>query len=98
MDMTNLAEATAAHLGGVAGIGVEVRSDADLARAVGAGFNVKAIDALRQSGVTGGELAPEPPPHLPPPPLHSFCTAGVGQKPTGVLAHFPPGARTLIAV
>ena len=37
MDMTNLAEATAAHLGGVAGIGVEVRSDADLARAVGAG-------------------------------------------------------------
>ena len=56
MDMTNLAEATAAHLGGVAGIGVEVRSDADLARAVGAGFNVKAIDALRQSGVTGGEL------------------------------------------
>ena len=27
-----------------------------MARAVGAGFNVKAIDALRQSGVTGGEL------------------------------------------
>ena len=25
-------------------------------RAVAAGFNVKAIDALRQSGVTGGEL------------------------------------------
>ena len=56
MNMTNLAEATAAHLGGVAGIGVEVGSDADLARAVAAGFNVKAIDALRQSGVTGGEL------------------------------------------
>ena len=56
MDMTNLAEATAAHLGGVAGIGVEVGSDADLARAVAAGFNVKAIDALRQSGVTGGDL------------------------------------------
>ena len=56
MDMSNLAEATAAHFGGVAGIGVEVRSDADLARAVGAGFKVKAIDALRQSGVTGGEL------------------------------------------
>ena len=38
--------------------------------------------------------SPEPPPHLPPPPLHSFCTAGMGQKPTGVLAHFPTGART----
>ena len=51
-----MAEATAARLGGVAGTGVEVGSDADLARAVAAGFNVKAIDALRQSGVTGGEL------------------------------------------
>ena len=37
---------------------------------------------------------PEPPPHLPPPPLHSFCTVRVGQEPTGVLAHFPTGART----
>ena len=56
MDMTNLAEATAAHLGGVAGMGVEVRSDPDLACAVAAGFNVEAIDALRRIGVTGGEL------------------------------------------
>ena len=56
MNMNNMAEATAARLGGVAGVGVEVGSDADLARAVAAGFNVKAIDALRQSGVTGGEL------------------------------------------
>ena len=37
-------------------MGVEVRSDPDLARAGAAGFNVKAIDALRKSGVTGGEL------------------------------------------
>ena len=44
--------------------------------------------------LAGRHRAPATPPHLPPPPLHSFCTAGVGQKPTGVLAHFPPGART----
>ena len=56
MDMTNLAEATAARLGGSAGIGAEVRSDADLARAVAVGFNVGVIDTLRQSGVTGADL------------------------------------------
>ena len=38
--------------------------------------------------------SPGPPPPLPPPLLFSFCTARVGQIPTGVLAHFPTGART----
>ena len=52
----SLAEAAAARLGGGAGIGVEVRSDADLAGAVAGGFRVKAIDALKESGLTEAEV------------------------------------------
>ena len=52
----SLAEAAAACLGGGAGIGVEVRSDADLAGAVAGGFRVKAIDALKESGLTEAEV------------------------------------------
>ena len=48
--------AAAARLGGAACIGLEVRSDADLASAVASGFGVKAIDALKQSGVTDAEV------------------------------------------
>ena len=46
-----------ARLGGAAGIGLEVKSDADMARAVAAGFTVKAIDALRRNGVTDREVS-----------------------------------------
>jgi putative toxin-antitoxin system antitoxin component (TIGR02293 family) len=53
----SLAEAAAACLGGGAGIGVEVRSDADLAGAVAGGFRVKAIDALKESGLTEAEVS-----------------------------------------
>ena len=57
MDVSrSVAEAVAFLLGGVAGIGREVHSDADLADAVAGGFNVKAIDALKQSGVTDAEV------------------------------------------
>ena len=57
MDTTrNVAEAVAARLGGVAGIGLEVHSDADLADAVANGFRVKSIDALRDGGVTEAEV------------------------------------------
>ena len=52
----SVAEEEAGFLGGVAGIGREVHSDADLADAVAAGFDVKAIDALKQSGVTDAEV------------------------------------------
>lgn len=48
--------AAVARLGGAAGIGLEVKSDGDMARAVAAGFTVKAIDALRRSGVTDREV------------------------------------------
>ncbi len=57
MDVTPSLAAAAVRLGGGAGIGIEVRSDADMARAVAAGFTVQAIDALRQSGVTDREVA-----------------------------------------
>ena len=57
MDVTHtVAEAVAARLGGVAGVGLEVRSDADMAGAVISGFRVKAIDALREGGVTEAEV------------------------------------------
>ena len=53
----SVAEAAAVLLGGVAGIGLEVHADADLADAVAGGFDVQAIDALKQSGVTEAEVA-----------------------------------------
>ena len=53
----SLAEAAAARLGGVAGIGVEVHSDADLPGAVASGFRVEAIDALKESGLTEAEVS-----------------------------------------
>ena len=57
MDMTpNVAEAVAARLGGVAGIGRDVHSDADLAGAVAGGFMVESIDALRDGGITEAEV------------------------------------------
>ena len=52
----SLAEAWAARLGGVAGIGIDVHSDADMAGAVAGGFRVKAIDALKEGGVTEAEV------------------------------------------
>ena len=57
MDMTrSLAEAAATRLGGAAGIGREVRSDADMASAVASGLRVDAIDALKESGLTEAEV------------------------------------------
>ena len=57
MDVSpSVAEAAAVLLGGVAGVGLEVHSDADMAGAVSGGFNVRAIDALKQSGVTDAEV------------------------------------------
>ena len=57
MDVTcTVAEAAAARLGGVDGVGLHVRSDTDLAGAVAGGFKVKAIDALRENGVTESEV------------------------------------------
>lgn len=53
----SLAEDAAARLGGAAGIGQAVRSDADMARAVARGFRVEAIDALRKSGLTEAEVS-----------------------------------------
>ena len=51
MDVSqSLAEAWAARLGGVAGIGIDVHSDADMAGAVAGGFRVKAIDVLKEGG------------------------------------------------
>ena len=52
----SLAEDAAVLLGGVAGVGLEVHSDADMAGAVAGGFPVKAIDELRQRGVTEAEV------------------------------------------
>ena len=55
-EFRSVAEEAAGILGGVAGIGREVHSDVDLADAVAAGFDVNAIDALKQSGVTDAEV------------------------------------------
>ncbi len=52
----SLAEDAADLLGGVAGVGLEVHSDADMAGAVAGGFPIKAIDELRQRGVTEAEV------------------------------------------
>ena len=52
-----LAAAAAEHLGGAEAIGREVRSDADLAKAVDAGFTLATIAALRKRGVTDQEVA-----------------------------------------
>ena len=58
VDVTcTVAEAAAARLGGVGGVGLEVRSDEDMAGAVARGFGVKAIEALRESGVTEAEMS-----------------------------------------
>ena len=57
MDVSpSVAEAAADLLGGVAGVGLEVHSDADMAGAVSRGFNVEAIYALKQSGVTEADV------------------------------------------
>ena len=52
----SLGQAAAALLGGVAGIGLDVNSDADMAGAVASGFTVMAIDALKKHGVTDAEV------------------------------------------
>lgn len=52
----SVAEAAATRLGGIAGIGLDVHSDADMAGAVARGFRVTAIDALKESGVTEAEV------------------------------------------
>ena len=51
-----LAAAAAEHLGGAEAIGRVVVSDADLANAVATGFSVETIDALKERGVTDGEV------------------------------------------
>ena len=57
MDVSrSLGQAAAALLGGVAGIGLDVNSDADMAGAVASGFTVMAIDALKKHGVTDAEV------------------------------------------
>ena len=52
-----LAAAAAEKLGGAETVGREVRSDTDMAMAVGRGFAVDAIDALRTRGVTEREIS-----------------------------------------
>ena len=51
-----LAAAAAEHLGGADAIGRQVLSDADMAMAIGMGFAVETIDALRKRGVTDQEV------------------------------------------
>ena len=51
-----LAAAAAEQLGGAEAIGREVRSDTDMAMAVGLGFRVEVIDALKHRGVTDREI------------------------------------------
>ncbi len=51
-----LAAAAADHLGGAEVIGHEVRSEADMARAVHAGFPGATIDALKRRGITDREV------------------------------------------
>ncbi len=51
-----LAAAAAEHLGGAEAIGRQVFSDADMAMAIGMGFTVETIDALRKGGVTDQEV------------------------------------------
>ena len=51
-----LAAAAAEQLGGAEAVGREVRSDADMAMAVGAGFKVDVIDILRTRGITDREI------------------------------------------
>jgi putative toxin-antitoxin system antitoxin component (TIGR02293 family) len=48
---------TAEQLGGAKTIGRQVRSEADLARAVELGFPTATIDALRKRGVTDRDIA-----------------------------------------
>lgn len=52
MDLSCSVAEAAELLGGVDGIGRHVRSDVEMAEAVALGFKVKAIDALRESGIT----------------------------------------------
>ena len=53
----SLASAAAERLGGCGVIGYEVRSDADLVRAVEAGLRTDALAALSEGGVTDQEIA-----------------------------------------
>ena len=53
----SLAGAVAEHLGGCGVIGYEVRSDADLVKAVEAGFRTDVLAALSEGGVTDQEIA-----------------------------------------
>ena len=52
-----LAEEAAAHLGGAELLECDVRSDADMARAVEFGFPTVTLSALAQHGVTDREIA-----------------------------------------
>ncbi len=53
---SSLAEAAAKKLGGRDAVGFQVVSDADMAKAVRRGFSLKAIHALKKSGVTDKEI------------------------------------------
>ena len=44
------------RIGGIGTIGSRVTSDADMARAIEFGFSVKAIDALKKTGITDKEI------------------------------------------
>ena len=53
----SLAGAAAERLGGCGAIGYEVRTDADLVKAVEAGFRTDVLSALSEGGVTDQEIA-----------------------------------------
>ena len=53
----SLAAAAAEHLGGPNAIGRKVHSDAEMAVAVGMGFTVGTIDALKSRGITDQEVS-----------------------------------------
>jgi len=55
--VSNLAQATAEKLGGKSALGFAIVSDQDMVKAVSRRFLIKAISALKKSGVTDKEIA-----------------------------------------
>ncbi|MDE0065082.1 MAG: DUF2384 domain-containing protein [Gammaproteobacteria bacterium] len=53
----SLASAAAERLGGSGSIGFEIRTDADLVKAVEAGFRTESLAALAEGGVSDQEIA-----------------------------------------
>ena len=54
---TPLANVAATILGGRQAIGLAVRTDADMTRAVEGGFSVRTLDALKRRGITEKEIS-----------------------------------------